>query len=99
MRKKTVYKDIEEAYNALSPKMFNFAKGILLQPDLHIDAVHEAFVKVIEWKKKTPGGIIQPRIVYKQVIRVCRKMNRRNRTVSTDDPALAAYFRTNHPEL
>lgn len=88
------YKDVEEAYIKLSPELFGYAKKNLIEKDLYIDAVNQAFIKVLIWIEKHPDGHISYRNVYRLVLRQCRLMNRHQHFVSLDDPAFAAYFRT-----
>lgn len=89
------YYDVEGVYRNLAPALISYAKQRLIQDDDAIDAIHEAFENVIKWKIKHPGSPINPKVVYGQVTRVCRKINRRTAgIVSLDDPALSGYFRT-----
>lgn len=89
------YFDVESVYRKLAPELINYAKQRLILNDDAIDAVHEAFENVIKWKTNHPGKPINPKVVYGQVTRVCRKLNRRQAGIaSLDDPALSGYFRT-----
>lgn len=95
VKKSINYFDVESVYRALAPELINYAKQRLISDDDAIDAVHEAFRNLIIWKKRNPEKPINPKVLYGQVTRVCRKLNRRGAGVlSLDDPALSGYFRT-----
>jgi hypothetical protein len=88
------YSSVDEMYKKLFSELNNYARKNLIDKDNSIDAVHEGFIKVLEWKSKHPDGMLNPDIIYKKVQRACRRINRQNKFVSLDDPALATYFRT-----
>lgn len=95
MSKKDVfYKDVDDAYRRLFSRLELYARINLIEKDNSIDAVNDAFVKVLEWEKRNPGGHISRLVIFRKVLQACRSMNRRQRMVSIHDPAFSAYFRT-----
>ncbi len=93
------YKDVDDAYRKLFPELANYASRMLANKDQSIDAVHDAFDKVIQWQARNPQGNISHKQIYRLVLRACRKINRHNRFISIDDPVMAPYMRTKHPEI
>lgn len=88
------YKDADDAYKRLSARLFAYASSLLINKDQKIDAVHNAFIKVIKWVKDHPDRHISHIIVFRLVLREVHKMNRHNHSVSLDDPLMAPYFRS-----
>lgn len=99
MKKATVKKDyssVDQMYSGMVDELIRYSKTQLTNKDNAMDAVNEAWEIVLKWKIKNPKGMINPKIMYAKVQRVCRRINRAERTgnISLDDPAYASYFRT-----
>lgn len=75
MKKK--FKTLESAYKELINPLTLYASQHLVNKDYCIDAVHEAFIKAQVYLKKHKTAQVSTFLVYKEVMRACRRLNKR----------------------
>lgn len=73
----TSYKNIDEAYRDLAVRMSAVARRHLYNKDYAIDATHDAFTKASENAKKKPGNRVSGFILMRELMRACRRINKK----------------------
>ena len=75
--KTSSYVSFEEAYKELVVPLSHVTSTRLFNPDFAIDAVQDAFTKVVEYLKKNPGKRISKFLLTREAIRACRRLNKK----------------------
>ena len=73
-RNKT-YKTFLNAYDDSYKEMVNFAKSRLRDKTSAVDAVHNTFVKALEYLNKNPGRNLSRFILHRELDRAVRRIN------------------------
>jgi len=77
IKKKDIrFKSIDEAYTKLFPKLCSLARQRLVNPNQAIDAVHDAFTKLLEYREKKGTIKINVFILAKELTRACKRYNK-----------------------
>lgn len=69
--------DLETAYNKHVNQLVAYARGKIVRKDEALDAVHEAFEKLLEYKQKNPDSKISLFLLYKKVLHACIMRNKK----------------------
>ena len=78
----TGFDTVDEAYKALMPKLMSLARQHLIRSDDAIDAAHNAFSKILEYRDKHKKETkISSFLLFRETLRACRRLNKR---ISTD---------------
>lgn len=85
--KKKLYDSLDEAYKELVGPLTEYARKHLANKDLAIDAVHDAFQKRIEYELGHPGIKTSRYLMYRETIRACRRINRKEKELLDLMPA------------
>lgn len=67
----------EEAYKYLVMPLTRIASTRLFNSDFAIDAVHDAFAKLVDYTVKHPGKRISTFLLTRETIRACRRLNKK----------------------
>ena len=81
------YDTLDEAYRELFPRLVNIAKRHIYNQDFAQDAVQDAFIKTVEYTKKpkNKGRKISGFIVARELMRACRRINKKgSQDIPTD---------------
>jgi len=84
------YDTLDEAYTELFPRLVSIARRHIYNQDYAQDAVQDAFCKTVEYSKKNPGRKISGFIIARELMRACRRINKKgSQDIPTDFSAIA----------
>lgn len=75
------FKDLDTAYKLRFGALMSTAYRHVYNKDLAVDAVHDAFVKAVEYFNKNKERKVRENILHWLVIKSCKKINKFSREV------------------
>lgn len=83
-------KSLDQVYNELIGPLTRYAEKHLYRKEDAKDAAHDAFVKGLDYVGKHPDGILSKFILFREVARACRRLNKTSREIATEESAFQA---------